>query len=192
MKVPSAPISQFGTTTRKNADTNLIFGAVFNVCNAARNTFAEELIAPATIPSASPAFTIMHPRNNGFVSNISFASSTVIPLLLRASARMTAYSSIFAQSFGSIKVALLKFKPSAVIIISFLLPIKTIFAISSSNTLCAAITVLLSFVSGSTIVIFCCFARALISSMNPTFTFSFRNHYFIITILEVIYNNQSK
>ena len=52
---------------------------------AARSTFAEELIAPATIPSASPTLTIVAPKNSGLDSRISFASSGSSPLLFLAS-----------------------------------------------------------------------------------------------------------
>ena len=52
INVPLAPYSQFGTTITKNADTNFVPGAVFNICNAGLNVSAVECAAPDTSPSA--------------------------------------------------------------------------------------------------------------------------------------------
>ncbi len=61
MKVPSAPMSQFGTTITKNAETSFVPGFVFKICRQGRRVSAVEWHAPDTMPSASPIFTIMTP-----------------------------------------------------------------------------------------------------------------------------------
>ena len=61
INVPFAPYSQFGTTIMKNADTNLVPGAVFNICSAGLNVSDVECAAPDTSPSASSNFTIIIP-----------------------------------------------------------------------------------------------------------------------------------
>ena len=41
-KIPFSPYSVFGITIKKNAETSLVFGAVFNICNAGLNVSAVE------------------------------------------------------------------------------------------------------------------------------------------------------
>ena len=60
--VPFSPYSQFGTSRIKNPETNFTPGAVFKICKDGLRTSAVAWQAPATIPSASFAFTITTPK----------------------------------------------------------------------------------------------------------------------------------
>ena len=94
INVPLSPYSQFGTTITKNADTNFVSGAVFNICNAGLKVSAVECAAPETKPSAfvSSSFTISIPKYTGF-STSCFACSIVIPLFFLSSYNSCTYFS---------------------------------------------------------------------------------------------------
>ena len=61
-KVPSSPWSLNWVSMTKKADTSFTPGAVFKICRAGRRVSAVEWQAPATMPSASPAFTMTMPK----------------------------------------------------------------------------------------------------------------------------------
>ena len=58
---PSSPHLGSGSSMMKQLDTTLMPGAVLMICSAGRRTLPVELMAPATMPSASPALSITAP-----------------------------------------------------------------------------------------------------------------------------------
>ena len=141
-------------------DTQVIPGAVFIICNAGRSTLLVVLRAPASCPSASPAFIITQPRYRGSFTS-SRACSMVIPLFLRISARSCAYSSALGLLSGSIMVAfsmLLSPMSFASESISSRLPNRIMFAILSERARFAARRVRRSVPSGKTMRWRSCFA----------------------------------
>ncbi len=83
--MPSVPkLSPSGSSMRKAPETTLMPGCVLITWNAARSTLPVVFCAPATCPSASPAFTIRQPRYSG-LAVVRRASSMVMPLFLRSS-----------------------------------------------------------------------------------------------------------
>ncbi len=60
--VPFSPWSLNWVSMTKNAETSFTPGAVFRICRAGRSVSAVEWHAPATMPSASLAFTMTMPN----------------------------------------------------------------------------------------------------------------------------------
>ena len=166
-KVPLSPNSQSGTHIRKNPDTSLTPGAVFRICSAGRSVSAVAWQAPATIPSASLALTMITPKVSGSLCRISLAFSIVIPFAFLVSYNSSTYSSSFSQFSGSMILT-----PSSSIsshvapsMIFSSLPIMIILAIPSLRICAAAINVRLSVVSGKTMVFLSILALSLIISI---------------------------
>ena len=165
--VPCSPYSQLGTSRIKKPDTSFTPGAVFKICSAGRRVSAVAWHAPATIPSASFAFTMITPKVMLSVSRIWRAFSGVIPLCFLVSYNNWTYSSSFSHFVGSITrtpVRSTSSHPAPSMIFSSL-PTIIMLAIPSSIIWDAAISVLLSFVSGSTIVFLSDLAFSLMMSI---------------------------
>ncbi len=104
------------------------------------------------MPSASPAFTMRHPKYNS--SEVKRrASSIEIPFFLRSSKNRGAYLSMFFSSFGSRMVASpmwVRFSSFAFASISAVFPKRMISANLSASIRSAAVIFLVSAPSGST------------------------------------------
>ena len=189
---------------KKNPDTSFTPGAVFKICNAGRSVSAVAWHAPATIPSASFAFTIITPNVNGSLNKMSLAFSKVIPLFLRVSYNKFTYSSSLSQCRGFTILTPSRSISSHVApsIIFSGSPIIIILAIPSWIICDAAISVLLSVVSGKTMVLRSILALSLITSMydisclllskasiqNNSLFGSFRQDFFAKILCNFVYN----
>ena len=139
-------------------------GAHLIICRAGRSVSPVVLSAPEIWPSAPLVLIIIQPRYRLFFTS-SRACSIVMPLFLRSSASRAAYSSLLGLSDGFTIVALSIFsKPHSLASLWMLagLPMRMMSAMSSANTLSAALRVRSSSASGSTMRCLSALARATI------------------------------
>ena len=150
-------------------------GAPFIICRAGFKVSAVGCEAPDTYPSASPNLTIIVAKYLEFVFKISSAFSNVIPLFFRNSYNSCVYWFNFSDLTGliiSIPSRLTLFS-DANFFISSSFPSKIIFANFSLITISAPLRVLISSLSGNTIVLMLFLALSFILSINPIIIFPF-------------------
>ena len=105
------------------------------------------------------------------------ACSSVMPLALRASYKILAYSAVFSEVSGSTSVMPVRSTPGATLLASSSLPMSTILAIPSLVICAAASTTRLSSPSQRTSVFLRDAAFALISSSNAMLKFLLKTLY---------------
>ena len=137
------------------------------ICSAGRSTLPVELMAPATMPSASPILSIMVPKYSVFSVTSLRASSGVMPLALRSSYSARAYPSVRGSVAGSTMATPSRLTPNcaAFALTSSAGPTSVTRAMPRSTMRAAACTVRSSVPSASTMCRLAAFALARICSM---------------------------